>query len=141
MSRPRLVLDTNVVLSALLFANGRLAPLRLGWQAGLWQPLASTATVRELIRVLAYPKFKLDKSMRDELLADCLPHVKTVHIPHPLPQVPLCRDPADRPFLHLAAAGQATALITGDKDLLALAGDTAFEILSPDAWLRREAPA
>lgn len=56
---PRVVVDTNVVLSALVFGGGATARVRQAWQTGRLLPLASTATVQELMRVLAYPKFKL----------------------------------------------------------------------------------
>lgn len=55
----RVVLDTNIVLSALLFNTGRLTWVRHAWQRQQVQPLVCTATVNELLRVLAYPKFKL----------------------------------------------------------------------------------
>ena len=70
---PRAVLDTNVVISALLFAGGGTARLRHAWQAGRLLPLLSTATAQELMRVLAYPKFKLTAADQQELLADYLP--------------------------------------------------------------------
>ena len=54
---PRVVLDTNLVLSALVFSHGRLGPLRRAWQAGLCMPLVSAVTAAELLRVLQYPKF------------------------------------------------------------------------------------
>lgn len=117
---PRVVLDTNVVLSALVFAGHGPALLRRAWQAGHILPLASTATARELVRVLAYPKFKLDAAEQEELLADYLPWAEVVEIPEPPPRVPDCRDVHDLPFLHLAVAGRAHALVTGDADLLAL---------------------
>jgi predicted nucleic acid-binding protein len=50
---PRVVLDTNVVLSALLFRGGPTARLRDAWQNGRFVPLASTITADELVRVLA----------------------------------------------------------------------------------------
>lgn len=118
---PRVVLDTNVVLSALVFAGGPTARLRQAWQAGRILPLVSTATARELVRVLTYPKFKLDASEQQELLADHLPWAEVVEVPSPPPRVPDCRDAHDLPFLHLAAAGRAQVLVTGDADLLALA--------------------
>lgn len=59
MIAPRVVLDSNVVLSALLFSRGRLAWIRAAWQGGRFVPLASKPTVEELIRVLGYPKFRL----------------------------------------------------------------------------------
>jgi uncharacterized protein len=118
----RVVLDTNVVLSALLFGGGPASQVRAAWMAGRFVSLASTATVQELVRVLAYPKFKLTSGEQQDLLADYLPSVQVVRIPDPPPEVPRCRDPFDLPFLHLAVAGKAHALVTGDKDLLALAG-------------------
>lgn len=141
MSAPsRVVLDTNVVLSALVFGAGTAARLRLGWQQSVFVPLASTATVQELIRVLAYPKFRLSKLEQDELLADYLPHTQAVGIPQPPPAVPKCRDPMDVPFMHLAVAGRAQVLVSGDRDLLALAEKfertSTCSIVNLDTFLR-----
>lgn len=124
----RVVLDTNVVLSALVFQGGVAGQLRQAWQRGLVLPLASTATAQELVRVLAYPKFRLSQAEQDELLADYLPYAETVRIPQPPPTVPDCRDVLDVPFMHLAVTGQAQLLVTGDRDLLAIA--TEFELAS-----------
>lgn len=117
----RVVLDTNVVLSALVFGGGQAGQLRRAWQAGAFVPLASAVTVQELMRVLAYPKFSLSRAAQDELLADFLPYAQTVRMPQPPPPVPDCRDPLNVPFLQLAVAGQAQRLVSGDKDLLVLA--------------------
>src|SRR5947207_420118 len=65
---PRVVLDTNVVLSALLFGAGVAGRVRVGWQSGRFVPLASAATARELVRVLAYPKFRLTAAEQEDLL-------------------------------------------------------------------------
>ncbi len=142
MSAPqRVVLDTNVVLSALVFGGGAAGRVRRAWQQGALLPLASTATVKELVRVLAYPKFCLSQAEQDELLADYLPYTKTVRIPQPPPQVPACRDVLDAPFMHLAVAGRAHVLVSGDQDLLAIA--EAFEqasacpVLTLDAFCRQ----
>jgi putative PIN family toxin of toxin-antitoxin system len=127
----RVVLDTNVVLSALVFRTGAAGQVRLAWQCGLVLPLASTATVQELVRVLAYPKFRLSKAEQDELLADYLPHAETVRIPQPPPTVPDCRDALDLPFMHLAVAGKAQVLVTDDRDLLAIAAEFERASLCP----------
>ncbi len=132
---PRVVLDTNVVLSALVFAGSTTAPLRSAWQAERCVPLVSTVTAQELVRVLAYPKFKLDPADQEELLADYLPYALVVTIPRPLPRVPVGRDAFDLPFLHLAAAGKAQALVTGDADLLSLGRVGGCPIITPDAFL------
>lgn len=135
VKRARVVLDTNVVLSALVFGKGRMATLRSAWQDGQVLPLVSSATVQELVRVLAYPKFGLDAPAQQELLADYLPYAEVVKVPQPPPAVPACRDPFDLPFLHLAAAGRADALVTGDSDLLVLARQARFRIVTPEAFI------
>lgn len=136
MTRPRLVLDTNVLLSALLFHAGSLAWLRHAWQSDAIRPLASRETTEELIRVLAYPKFKLTDENWEDLLGDYLPWCETVTVPNPT-KVPDCRDPFDRPFLMLAIVAKADALITGDKDLLELADGFTVPILTPAALRER----
>lgn len=132
---PRAVLDTNAVVSALVFPGGRLARLRQAWQAARFTPLVSHPTAEELVRVLAYPKFRLDESEQLELLADYLPHCRVVRLPARLPRVPSCPDPGDIPFLQLAVAGKAAALVTGDRDLLALGRVGACAIVRPEAFL------
>jgi putative PIN family toxin of toxin-antitoxin system len=134
---PRVVLDTNVVLSALLFGGGSAARIRSGWQSARLVPLASTATARELVRVLCYPKFRLSAAEQAELLADFMPWVEVAEIPDPPPKVPPCRDPFDLPFFHLAFAGKARALVSGDRDLLAMAGARGLcPIMSVEAFCR-----
>jgi putative PIN family toxin of toxin-antitoxin system len=99
----RVAFDTNTVLSALLFAIGRLAWLRTHWQEGEVVPVASRATVAELTRVLAYPKFRLSTTDRIELLGDYLPYCETIEPKERCPIV--CRDANDQPLLDLARAG------------------------------------
>ncbi len=130
----RWVLDTNVVLSALLFPSGRLTWLRDAWRSGATVPLASGETTTELIRVLHYPRFGLAPGEQEDLLADYLPYCESVVVSGAV-VTPECRDPRDRPFLELALAGEADALVTGDKDLLALADAFAIPIISPTVAL------
>ena len=132
---PRAVLDTNVVLSALIFSGGRLGPLRNAWQQRRCLPLVSKTTTEELVRALAYPKFKLTAPDRQELLGDYLPYCEVVPIPSNPPRIPTCRDPFDLPFLHLAVAGKADFLVTGDHDLLALAGQLSCSIITSDEFV------
>lgn len=127
----RVVLDTNTVLSALLFVQGRLVPLRAAWQSGALTPLLCAQTVEELLRVLAYPKFKLTPEDREELLADYLPFSEVVPPWQGTLDVPECRDAHDQVFLELAAAGAAQWLVTGDRDLLSLGGQVSFQIIEP----------
>jgi len=132
---PAVVIGTNLVLSALAFTASRLAALREAWQNGRCTPLVSQATAAELIRVLAYPKFKLSTTEREELLADYLPYCRSVRIPPRLPKLPQCRDVNDQMFIELAAIGQADWLVTGDKDLLVLAPAFGERIVAVEAFL------
>jgi len=136
MKPQRVVLDTNVALSALVFAQRRLTPLRLAWQAQQFQPLVCKGTAAELIRVLNYPKFKLGADDRQQLLADYLPYCLTITIPTPPPPTPICRDAFDVPFLQLAMAGQADVLVSGDQDLLCLADSFSCPILTAEQFMQ-----
>ena len=133
----RVALDTNVVLSALLFGGGAAGRVRRAWQQGMLLPLASTATVQEIVRVLAYPKFRLSQAEQDELLADYLPYTQIVRIPQPPPQVPKCRDVHDEPFMHLAVAGKARHPGLPGVPTTSEAGLKGFEL---EAWVGIFAP-
>jgi uncharacterized protein len=128
----RVVFDTTTVISALVFTTGRLVWLREHWQMGECEPLLSRATALELMRVLGYPKFKLQPEDRQELLAEYLPYCKIIEVTRKCPVI--CRDEKDQPFLDLAQSGKAEVLVSGDRDLLALAGQAAFRIQTPEAY-------
>ncbi|MGH8274076.1 MAG: putative toxin-antitoxin system toxin component, PIN family [Gammaproteobacteria bacterium] len=128
---PRWVLDTNVALSALIRPGGTTGRLRLAWQSQLFVPLVSHDTAAELIRALAYPKFRLAPDEQHDLLADYLPWTEVIRIPEPPPKTPHCRNPHDVKFLQLAFAARAAALITGDADLLELSLATRTPVLTP----------
>lgn len=136
MTPVRAVLDTNVLVSALLFPTGSASWLRKMWRSGAVVPLVSRETASELIRVLGYPKFNLARDEQEDLLADYLPYCEPIVVEEPL-ALPDCRDPFDRPFLALAVAGGADVLVTGDADLLALARDFAVAIITPTALKER----
>lgn len=131
----RVVFDTTTVLSALLFPSGRLAWLRQHWRERGCMPLISRSTAAELSRVLCYPRFRLSPQDARELMADYLPHCEVVESREQCELA--CRDPNDQPFLDLAQSGRADVLVSGDKDLLALAGQTTFAIATPEAYRRR----
>lgn len=130
------VFDTGVVLSALLFRHGPAAELRTVWATRTVDCLVSHSTLEEMVRVLHYPKFALAPAEIELLLGDYVPFTRLVSARPPrTAQLPRCRDRDDQKFLELAAAGRATALVTGDRDLLALRGKTAFAILSVAEYL------
>lgn len=134
----RVVLDTNTVLSALLFPRGRLSWIRDVWTEGRLLPLVSSATARELIAALAYPKFKLGESGIQTLLAAYLPFTEAIDVSDDtVADVPRCSDRDDQKFLRLAAIGRADALVSGDRALLKLAKGVRFAIESPAEFRSR----
>ena len=132
------MLGTNVLVSALLFANGRLSWLRPCWQCGQITPVLAQPTARKLLRVLAYRTFRLEPNDRERLLEDLLPWCEswTGSIPASSHRV---QDPHDQVFLDLALAAATPVLASGDADLLALQESVnPLLILSPadfQTWL------
>ena len=131
----RAVLDTNVLLSALLF-GGRLEGLHRAWRAGRLRLVLSRETAEELLRVLAYPKFRLT---RDEITflfdIELLPFTEVVELPASKSGQRWSRDPEDDKFIRCAQAGKCTRLVTGDDDLLSLKRVGKVSILSPAKFL------
>jgi putative PIN family toxin of toxin-antitoxin system len=125
----RAVFDTNVVVSALIFGR-RLAWLRRAWSSGTAIPIVCRETAAELLRVLSYPKFRLDAMEREALLSDYLPFAEIMILTRPLPVLPVaCRDRNDSVFLHLAIASKSDLLVSGDADLIVLA--SVYTVVSP----------
>ena len=132
VKRPRrVVIDTNVVVSALAFRHGQLAWLRAAWAAGVLVPVVSGETLAELLQVLAYPKFGLDADQRKLAVTQYMEHAETVKTPRTRARLPTCRDPDDEKFLRLGYAAKADAIVTGDRDLLVLADESKIAIIPP----------
>jgi putative PIN family toxin of toxin-antitoxin system len=130
----KIVADTNVVISALLF-EGTTAQLVVLWKQHKFVPLVSTATLSEIIKVLAYPKFALSADdIRSILEDDIMPYVETVKISRPVKGI--CGDAADDMFLACALSGEAEAIITGDAHLLVLKEFKGIQIMRPADFLR-----
>ena len=127
----RVVLDTNVVVPALVFQHGRLAWIRNAWMAGRMTPFASKATIEEILRVLAYPRLQLTSEEIGVLVADSVPFVEAVEIKAGFTTVAGLKDPDDRILLELAKAGRAEFLVTGDRDLLGLSSVGDCQIIAP----------
>jgi len=118
MKIPRVVLDTNSIVSALLFSKGSVGWIKGALMRRRFIPLTSRDTAGELIKVLNYPKFQLDKNEQEIILADFLPYAEVVRIKIVPINLPALRDPDDLMFLSLAVLGNADALISGDAHIL-----------------------
>ena len=132
----RVVLDTNVLVSTLVFHSPSVFWLLAAWQSLSLVPLASPITIAELERVLQHPKFNLTRRQTEVLIEDYRPWCEMVTVSDP-PDVPECRDPNDRVFLELSLFAQADTLVTGDRDLLALGPVFSIPIITPAALRAR----
>lgn len=129
----RVVLDTNAVISALLF-SGVSSKLVSLWQDGLITPLLSREILDEYLRVLSYRKFELsEKEIKELIQEEILPYAEVVKPKRRLRVIR--RDPADNKFLECAVAGKAGVVISGDKDLLSLGRYRKIRIQSPGQFL------
>ncbi len=128
----RIVLDTNVVLSALLFSGSVPAKALLKAQKGI--VLSSDATRVELIDVMSRSRFDryVAREIRQRLTAQYVNASVAIDISAP---IHACRDPRDDKFLEVAVHGRANVIVTGDADLLALHPFRGIEILSPADFL------
>jgi putative PIN family toxin of toxin-antitoxin system len=129
----RVVLDTNTVVSALLF-SGISSKLVSLWQKDLITLLVSREVLDEYLRVLSYPKFELSEVEIKELIQEeILPYAEVVKPKRRLRVVR--RDPSDDKFLECAVAGKARVIISGDKDLSSLGRYRQIRIQSPAQFL------
>ena len=135
----RVVLDTNVLLSGLAYPGSLPGRIVAAWRHGSVEVVLSTFILEELRRVLPRLSARHGLSSREiDDLVDILSIQAELVEPEPTTDEAL-RDDNDLPVLGTLLAGMRNGnldyLITGDKDLLALAGT--YPILTPAEFWRR----
>jgi putative PIN family toxin of toxin-antitoxin system len=108
----RAVIDTNVLVSALISPSGNESLLLLAVQQGFVRPCFSPAMLKEYAQVLARPKFAFSPAEIGALTDLLLPQG---HLLHPAPMSGISPDPKDDPFIACALSAQADFLVTGNK--------------------------
>lgn len=134
----RVVIDTNVMISALLFGGtpGRLIPL---WKSGTVKPIISREILEEYLRVLSYPRFNLSETEIDFLIyQEILPYFDAVEIPSDRPLI-IADDPSDDLFIYCALTAKAGCIISGDHHLLELSSFKEIAIVTPTSFLETSA--
>ena len=127
----RVVLDTNTLVSALLFRRDNWSWLRSAWKDGSIIPVLCAETTLELITVLSYPKFKLSQTDQEGFLEEILPYCATSPNPEHRADIAPCRDPKDQVFLELALETHVEFLVSGDKDIQTYSPPQGLKIVSP----------
>lgn len=134
----RAVLDTNVLLSGLLWRGNPHALLERV-RDGTLTLISSPVLLAELAEVIERPKFDAILTRSNTSRERSLIEIQTlaaVLTPPPLPQ-PVCRDADDDAVLALALAAQVDFIVSGDDDLLSLQAFQHIPILTPAEALRR----
>jgi len=114
----RVVINTNIVISALLFGR-ELEPIVDLWKRRKIIPFASKEIIDEYLRVLTYPRFKLvPKEIEFLLFQEIVPFFDIIQVDSGKTIVK--SDPSDDKFIYCAEAAGADFIISGDQHLLKL---------------------
>lgn len=130
----RVVLDTNVVVSALT-GTGVTKQFIALWKEEKIIPLVSKEMADEILRVLTYPKFDLPGNEIQSLFQRFLAYAEPVTVKTILPVIPA--DPTDNVFLACAIEGQAKYLVSGDHHLLDLGHYKTIPIVTVKEFLSK----
>ncbi len=128
----RIVLDTNIFVSAILKANS-VPAAAIQQVCTSHTLLTSLATQREIRRVLAKPYFKV--ATDEEALLNLDQILANSELVQVLTSISACRDPMDNKFLELAFDGKANLIITGDNDLLSMGSYEGILIMTAAQFL------
>ena len=131
----RFVFDINALVSAFLI-DGSVPSQALRSALDRGVVLISAPLVTTLAGVLGRPRFDryLTLHEREELMAAFVASARMVEIAE---RIRACRDPDDDAILEVAVNGNATAIITGDSDLLVLNPFRGIQVLTPADFVRQ----
>ncbi len=129
--KPGVVLDTNVLISAILFGKTTGEIIEL-WRKGAFDIVFSPETFAEFIGKLKF-KFDLPPDLIEEL--QNLVGNQSIHV-FPDYKTKICRDPEDDKFIDVALKAKAEYLVTGDEDLLVIKEYRGIKIVKPKEFLK-----
>jgi uncharacterized protein len=126
----RLVIDTNVLLSAVMSPASPSAQILALWRSRKFNLLTCAEQIDEIARVTRYPKIR--SRLAPALAGRLVNRLRDLAIlVEKLPKVDRSPDPGDNYLLALAEAGEAQLLVTGDKPLLGLKNHKSTRIITP----------
>ena len=132
----RAVVDTSVLVRALIKPFGTVGPVLTHLRAGDYALLYSQSILEELVDVLSRPRLRVKYGIDDEAITTTIELIllRGVGV-EPTQRIAACRDPRDDKFLEVAIAGKVDAVVTGDEDLLTLHPFHDIPIVQPAAFL------
>jgi len=112
----RVILDTNVLLGALISPHGPPDAIYRAWRAGRFDLVTSTVQLAELRRASRYPRLRtiLPAHRVGTVVNNLQRAIVLEHLP-PLPDGIETSDPNDAFLLSMALVGEADYLVTGDR--------------------------
>ena len=112
----RVILDTNVLLGALISPHGPPDAIYRAWRAARFELVTSVAQLDDLRRVSRYPKLKtILPAHRIGTMVNNMQRAIVLTQPPPLPDGIDANDPNDAFLLAMALVGEADYLLTGDR--------------------------
>lgn len=134
----RAVVDTSIVVRALIKPNGTVGPLLRRLEAGDYILLYSPGLLAEVLDVLRRDRFRIKYGIREDDLETLLTLIvlRGEEI-FPSTRIEACRDPKDDQILEVAVEGEADVIVTGDDDLLVLHPFQGIPIVGPAEFLAR----
>ena len=133
----KVVLDTNVFVSGLMFPGSVPGQFVAAWSEAQFEVVSSREQLAEIARVLTYPKIRRilnwDDHRIEQFIERFFLRVEVVELDVTPVEVP--RDPDDAPMLNTLIVAGADFLVTGDRDLLVL--NRRFPIESPSEFIQR----
>ena len=124
----RVVLDTNVVMSAIFFGGVPFEVLN-AWHNGEFELVVSDAVMAEYREIAVRMKAKFPSIEPERWMSYIVDHATVVSAVPLAAQV--CEDADDDVFLACAGASNAKIVCSGDKHLLACNGWNGIEVLTP----------
>ena len=132
----RAVLDTNILLRALIKPQGTVGPILRRLRNGDYLAIYSEPILDELLAKLALPRLRDKYHLTDETTTDLLALLALRgELVRPERKVRVCRDHDDDKFIEAALAGGAEYVVTGDEDLLSLKKLESVRFVTPRTFL------
>lgn len=132
----RAVVDTGVLVSALIKRQGTTGNVLLALRDGLFVMIYTTDILVEIIDVLGRPEFRSKYHIEPDDITVLVNLVRLRgELVTPKRKITACRDPRDDKFLEAALAAEVDCIVSGDSDLLDLSPFEDIPILRPADFL------
>ncbi|MCX6053923.1 MAG: putative toxin-antitoxin system toxin component, PIN family [Chloroflexi bacterium] len=134
----RAVIDTGVLVSALICRQGTTGGVLQALRDGRYIAIYSISVLAEIIDVLGRSHFRKDYHIEPEDITAIINLLRLKgEVVTPQRKINTCRDPKDNKFLEVAVMGNVDCIVSGDADLLILTPFENIPILRPMEFLSR----